>query len=96
MEPGKDKDATKITFYRLKMKKKSDEATTLPVAEKLVVAKGKRNADDKKKFDVGEAIEGGLKSSAFAKIGEDGVDVRIKTDDDNKTITQILIVEPKK
>jgi hypothetical protein len=84
-------DGDKVTFHKItgggKGKKgEKGEAMTLPVAKDLKVVKGKFNAETKK-LEAGDAITGGLKADVFSK-GE--ANVRITTDADNKTITQIM------
>lgn len=82
-------DDGKVTFYKSKTKTtdKSDDMT-LPAAKDVKVNKGTAK---KGKVEVGDAIEGGLKSETFTKIGEKGLNVRITTDADNKTITAIVV-----
>lgn len=85
-------DGDKVTFYKVKKGEKGED-TTLPAAKDVKVAKGKANKDTKK-YEAGDAIEGGLKNDLFKS--EKGVTVRITTDADNKNITQILVTTPKK
>ena len=80
-------DGDKVTFKKTKKGKADGDDITLTAAG-AKIAKGKKGDD--KKYTAGDAIEGGLKASVFAKIGDKGVAVRITTDDDNKKITQIL------
>jgi len=94
-------DGNKVTYQKYKKgakgKKgeKDGDPVTMEVAKDAKIAKG--TPAGKGKVDVGDAIEGGLKSDAFAKASEEkGVDVRITTDDEKKTVTQILIVGKKK
>jgi hypothetical protein len=86
-------DGNKVTFHKTKFDKdakkvvKGDEMT-LTVAKDVKINKGKTM---KGKTEVGEALENGLKNEAFTKISEKGLNVRITTSDDNKSITQIVV-----
>jgi hypothetical protein len=91
-----------VTFQKYKKAEKKGEKgekdgpeVTLPVKKDVTIAKAKFNKEDKK-LEVGDKIEGGLKASEFAKIGEKGVRAQITTDADNKKITQILVFPGKK
>ena len=93
-------DGNKITCYKTKKVKgkapeKVGEDFVLTVNKDAVIAKGVFNKDAKK-FEKGDAIEGGLKADIFAKIGEKGITVRVTTDDDDKKASQILVVGGKK
>jgi hypothetical protein len=94
-------DGDKITYQRYKKAKKGvapekdGDAVEVTVAKDAKIASGKFDKDAKK-FVAGDAIEGGLKSDTFTKAGEKGVTVRITTDDEKKTVTQILVVGKKK
>jgi|SRR5262245_36841172 len=81
-------DGNKITFQKTEKGKKVGEAMTLPAADNVKVAKGKKDKDTGK-VEVGAAIEDGLKAKAFTEIGEKGVNARI-TEEGGK-ITQILL-----
>lgn len=83
-----------VTFakFNFKDKDKKPEDMTLPVASDAKIVKGSFNFKEKK-VETGDAIEGGLKSETFTKIGEKGVFARITTSDDNKTITQIVVTQ---
>lgn len=93
-------DGNKVTFQKFKKGEKGKKGekdgdpVTLEVAKDAKIAKAKFSFDKeakKAKFEVGDAIEGGLKNETFTKIdAEKGVGVRITTSDDNKSITQIL------
>jgi hypothetical protein len=87
-------DGSKVTFKKGK-KGEEGEAMTLPVTAKVKVTKGKFNPDTMK-FEVGEALEKGLKNEMFTKIGENGLRATITTDADNKNITAISVAESKK
>lgn len=70
---------------------------TLPVADKVTVAKAKGLG--KGKFEAGDAIETGLKDDTFTKIDEKkGVNARITTEGegDKAKVTQILVIQQKK
>jgi hypothetical protein len=89
-------DGNKVSLYKTKKKGAKDgDEITLTADDKVEVAKGKFNKDDKK-FVAGDAIEGGLKAEMFKKIGEKGIGARIITDDDGKKIKTILIMGGKK
>jgi hypothetical protein len=81
-------DGNKVTFTKTEKGKKVGEEMTLPVADSVKINKGKFNKEDKK-YEIGDAIEGGLKAKMFADITEKGVNARITTDDGK--ITQIVI-----
>jgi len=83
-------DGDKITFAENKGKGERGPEKTLPVADNVKVVKGKFNKDTKK-VEVGDAIEGGLKSEVFTKISDKGVQATIVTDADNKKITEIRV-----
>jgi hypothetical protein len=88
-------DGNKITYQKFKKKDKVGDPVTIEVAKDAKVAKGVLDKDTKK-YSVGDAIEGGLKADVFAKASEDkGVQVRITTSDDNKSVTQILVLGKK-
>lgn len=82
----------KITF--IKFKKGEKEEATLPVADNVKVVKGKFNPETKK-FEPGDAIEGGLKHDMFKNI-EKGIFSLIVTDEDGKKITEIRVGGKKK
>lgn len=93
-------DGNKITYqkYKKKMKgqkeaEKDGDPVTIEAAKDVKVAKG---TVVKGKAEVGDAIEGGLKAEVFTKIGDKGVAARITTSDDNKSVTQVLVITPKK
>ena len=93
-------DGDKITFQKYKKKVKGEKVAekdgdpvTIDVAKDAKIVKGTLV---KGKAEVGDAIEGGLKSETFTKAGDKGVAVRITTDDDKKIATQILVITPKK
>lgn len=88
-------EGNKVTFAKV-VKKKTGDDMTLPTAEKLSVVKGGKFNQETKKFEGGEAIEGGLKAEPFTKIGEKGLSARITTDEDNKNITAIRLTVKKK
>src|ERR1043166_6721419 len=91
-------DGNKVTYQKMKgfgkKAEKDGDPVTLEVSKNAKIAKAKFSFDKeakKAKFEAGDAIEGGLKADVFAKIGEKGVNARITTSDDNKSITQILV-----
>jgi hypothetical protein len=95
-------DGTKITYQKYKKGEKGKKGekdgdpVTIETSKDAKVAKGTYNKDDKK-WEAGDAIEGGLKADLFAKATEEkGANVRITTDADNKTVTQILVIAGKK
>ena len=87
-------EGNKVTFYKLEGKgkdtKKSDDATTMPVAKDVKVVKAKFNKETKS-VEAGDEIEGGLKNKLFTDTGEKGRFATIKTDDDNKKINEIRV-----
>jgi hypothetical protein len=91
-------DGNKVTFAENKGKgePRGDEKT-LPAADKVKVVKGKRNKETKK-VDAGDEIEKGLKNEIFSKdkMPEKGLAAWIITDDSNKKITEIRVMEKKK
>jgi len=94
-------DGDKITYQKFKKAKKGQPAekdgdpVTIGVAKDAKISKGMFDKDAKK-FVAGDAIEGGLKSETFTKIGEKGLPVRLTTDADNKSVTVILVTGGKK
>src|SRR2546423_1634006 len=63
---GKD-----VTFFKTKKGKKDGDAMTMPVAKGVVVKKGTITFKDMKlNVEVGDAIEGGIKSETFTKIDD--------------------------
>lgn len=87
-------DGDKLEVLKKKKGVKEGEKATLTVAKDAKVVKGKLNKDTKK-FEAGDAIEGGLKAELFTKIGEKGVGASITTDADGK-VTQIIVMGGKK
>ena len=86
-------DGDKVTFAETKGGKGKGKAEkgpeqTLSVADNVKVLKSKFNKETKK-VEVGEAIEGGLKNEMFSKIGENGIQATIVTD--NNKITEIRV-----
>jgi hypothetical protein len=81
----------KVTFTKFKKGEKGTE-TTLPTAANVKVVNGKFNKDTKK-VEAGDALTGGLKNEQLATIGEKGVFGYIVTDDDNKKITEIRVLQ---
>jgi hypothetical protein len=84
-------DGDKVTFSEVKGKGDKGAEKTLPVAPDAKIVKGQFNRETKK-VEAGDKIEGGLKNKIFADIGEKGLPARIITDDDNKTIKEIIVV----
>jgi len=72
-------DGDKITVTKFKKGEKTGEDATLTVAKDVKVNKTKFNKKDKK-FETGDAVEGGLKNEIFSKEG--GVRARFITGDD--------------
>jgi len=87
-----DPDKGTVTFIPFKDKMKGEEKT-MPVSKDFKVVKGKFNPDTKT-VEAGDPIEGGLKADVFTK-SEKGTFGTIKTDKDDKTITEILIFQRK-
>lgn len=95
-------DGNKITYQKFKKAaekgkapEKDGDAVTITVAKDAKVNQGKFNKETKK-FEPGDAIEGGLASATFTKAGDKGVAAHITTDADNKHVTQILVTAKKK
>lgn len=89
-------EGDKITGIKGAKKDVKGTEVTLTVAKDVKVAKGTFKKDgDKFKVEVGDDIEGGLKSDAFSKIGKKGINARVTTNDSG-TITQIVILGGKK
>jgi len=92
-------DGNKITYQKFKkgMKgkvgEKDGDPVTIEAAKDVKVNKG---TVTKGKAEVGDAIEGGLKADLFKNIGEKGVQARITTSDDNKSVTAVLVTAKKK
>jgi len=84
----------KVTFHKMEgkgKKAKKGEEMTLPLSTDAKFNTGK--AGKKGAVVVGEAIEGGARSETLTKIPETGRRARITTDDDNKKITGIVVIE---
>jgi hypothetical protein len=95
-------DGDKVTIQKFKKGKKGvkgeadGDPVTLTVAKDAKVVKGMFDKD-KKAMVAGDALEGGLKHETFSKASTDApVMVTITTDDDKKTVTQILVAGKKK
>lgn len=89
-------EGDKITGIKGAKKDVKGEEVTLSVARDVKVVKGTAKKDgDKFKVEVGDAIEGGLKSETFTKISDKGLNTRVTTNDDGK-ITQIIVLAGKK
>jgi len=90
-------DGTKITFQKTKKVNKKNENDGDPVTIEAAKDVKVNNGTVKKGVaTVGDAIEGGLKNDMFTKIGAKGIAARLTTSDDNKSVTQVLIVAKKK
>src|SRR5262249_25305350 len=91
---GDGERAEYTVHYKMFPKKKGDkvEPVARGVAKNCVVARGKVNVSDPKKVDPAEAIEHGLANPLFpTKEGDKQALVRLTFDDD-KGITQILVL----
>jgi hypothetical protein len=85
----------KVTFAKLEGRgkdAKKGEEMTLPVAKDVKVVGLKFN-QEAKKVEAGDAIEGGLKNKMFSEIGEKGIRGTIITDEGNKKITEIRVMQ---
>jgi hypothetical protein len=85
----------KVTFAKIEGRgkdAKKGEEMTLPVAKDVKVVGMKFNQETKK-AEVGDPIEGGLKHKMFTTIGDRGVRGVIVTDDGNKKITEIRVMQ---
>jgi hypothetical protein len=80
-------DGNKMTILVGKKKDADGVEKTFTIDAKVKVAKAKKSADDPKKFEAGDALEGGIKNEAV----KEGAFARITTDKDDKVITHILI-----
>jgi hypothetical protein len=90
-------EGSKITYQKYKKGakgakgEKDGDAVTIEVSKDAKIMKGMYDKDAKKMV-AGDAIEGGLKHEMFSKASEEkGVMATITTDDDKKTVTQILV-----
>jgi len=92
-------DGDKVTVQKMKGKgkniEKDGDPITLPVAKGVKITKGKFDKDAKK-LVAGDEVENGLKNELFSAISDKGVNARITTDADNKTITAITVIGGKK
>lgn len=92
-------EGDKVTFHKTTVDKDTKkttkgEAMTLTVAKDAKIVSGKKM---KGKVEIGDALEGGLKSETFTKIDDKkGVNVQITTSEGNKAITQIAVIGKKK
>lgn len=84
-------DAASITFHKVEKGRKAADASAMPVAENVGIARAEFNREAKQ-FSAGAVLQGGLKNEIFANIGAKGVGVRIVTDAGNKKVTHILAV----
>jgi hypothetical protein len=90
-------DGNKITFQKTKKVNKKAENDGDPVTIEAAKDVKVNNGTVKKGVaTVGDPIEGGLKNDMFSKIGAKGVQARLTTSDDNKSVTQVLVVGKKK
>jgi hypothetical protein len=87
----------KVTYQKFKKGKKGakgeadGDPVTMTVAKDAKIVKGKFDMEAKKMVP-GDAIEGGLTAELFTKATTDApVMVTITTDDDKKTVTQIMV-----
>src|SRR5262245_12410950 len=87
-------DGDKVTFSEVKGKGERGTEQTLPVAADVKIVKGQFNRETKK-VEPGDKIEGGLKNKMFTDIGDKGLGARIITDENNKTIKEIIVVSGK-
>jgi hypothetical protein len=87
-------DGGKVVLNKVTKGQKAADATALPVADNVIVARAAFDPATKK-FSAGEAVDGGLKNEIFSNLGEKGLGVRIVTDADDK-ITHILVVGGRK
>lgn len=88
-------DGGKITFAESKGKGEKGAEKTLPVSKDCKVLTAKFNKDTKK-LEAGDAVEGGLGSETFTKIGEKGLFATVITNADNTSITEIRVFQRKK
>ena len=91
-------EGNKVTFAKKEFKKDAEKGPemTLPVAKDAKIVTAKFNKEDKK-FEAGDALEGGLKHKMFSDIdATKGRRAVIITDDDNKSIKEIRVFMPRK
>jgi hypothetical protein len=81
-----------------KGKKKTDEAKefSFTVAKDVKVNKAGKFDKDTKKFEVGDAIEGGIKSDIFKEITPEKPLAAFLTTDEKDMVTSILVTKAKK
>jgi hypothetical protein len=78
-------DGDKITVVKGAKKGEKGEEVTMTVAKDAKVTKGKFNKEDKK-FEAGDAVEGGLKNEMFSK------EVRARITEDGGKVTAINVM----
>ena len=83
-------DGDKVTVTKVKKGEKGDDVV-VTVTKDTKVTKGKYNKDDKK-FEAGDALEGGVKNAAV----KEGVTVRVSTDDSGKATSLMIMGAGKK
>jgi hypothetical protein len=90
----------KITFLRREAPKKAGgpahfrkQKEALPLARDAKVLKAKFNRE-KRRFDPGEELPGGLKNAWLRDIEKPGVFCQIITDGENKTIKEVRVTPP--
>jgi hypothetical protein len=84
-------EGNKLSVTKFKKGEKGGEEVTLTVSDSVKVVKGKFNQETKK-FEAGEALEGGLKNERFTKGKVFGF---IVTNADN-VVTEIRVGEGRK
>jgi hypothetical protein len=85
-------DGNKITYERYRKGKKDNDPVTIEVAMDAKIADGKFDKEAKK-LVAGDPVEGGLKNKYFSNAPLDkGIGAQITTSDDNKKVTQILLL----
>src|SRR5262249_55247856 len=82
-----------VTFTRAIACKdaRKGEEQTLPVADKVKVARGKVDRETNE-VEAGEPIAGGLKNELFTRMADKGVMADLVTDSENKKIAEIYIL----
>ena len=89
----------KVTFFRTGLNDaaaaQNGEEQTFPVAANLKVYHGKIDRETKE-VEAGEALPGGLKNEAFARVKDKGLRAVIVTDAENQKVAEIYVLPPAK
>src|SRR5262245_24281452 len=88
-------DGTTVEGYKKGKKGAKGDSFKLEAAKDVKVNKAGK-AEKGKPPEAGDPIDGGLKADVLSKIGEKGQGGWVVTDDDFKTVKQIIVATPKK